>query len=392
MYEGEGERGITHFLEHALVRNVNNLRGGRLYPELDRHGIEFGASTYSEMVQFTVSGASDKIMIGADIIADIFSPITLSVGEIDAERKRIKAEIREADEKNSIAMLAAAAVHEGTSLAHSILGTNGSVDKISRARLEEYRKRCFTSKNAFLYVTGAVSDGELSEIANRISRVEIYESENPEIHDNVAPVPQKFGKRCADVTVKNADYTVVRFSFDMDMSKISAQVADIIYDMLLSGFSSPFFVKMSEERGLFYDLTGSIERYRNIGVFSFTYELKEKNLADALSMTVEILNTFKATEYSEEECMKAAYVDNAGLLYDDMREMNFTFAYDNHVMCSGYKSIEERRAAYEGVTPAEIKAAARVLFTKSNLTLSVKGNKKRINVSKIKEIIEKIGE
>ena len=46
VYESAENLGITHFLEHALVRNVNNLRSGELYRELDRLGIEFGASTY----------------------------------------------------------------------------------------------------------------------------------------------------------------------------------------------------------------------------------------------------------------------------------------------------------------------------------------------------------
>ena len=391
MYEGDAERGITHFLEHTLVRNVNNLRGGNLYSELDKAGIEFGASTYSEMVQFTTSGAIDKIMLGADIIADLFSPIALSSAEVDAERKRIKAEIREADEKNSIAMLAAQSVHAGTSLAYSILGTNSSVDKISKTRLEEYRKRCFNKENVFLYLTGSFTDEDLSAIAEKLSTVELSRSMPADIHTNVAPVPQNFGKRQGGVTVKNADYTIIRFSFDMDMARITAQQADIIYDMLLSGFSSPFFVKMSEERGLFYDLTGSIERYKNIGVFSFTYELKEKNLYDAVSMTVEILNSFKATEYPEDECMKAAYVDNAGLLFDDMREMNFTFAYDNHIMDAGYKSIGERRSAYADITPAAIRSAAQELFRRCNLTVSVKGNKKKINTDRLNSIIDKIG-
>ena len=239
MYECEGERGITHFLEHALVRNVNSLRSGELYRELDRLGIEFGASTYSEMVQFTVSGAMDKIMAGADIILDIFSPIILTAVEIDAERKRIKAEIREADEKNSITTLASQSVHAGTSLAYSILGTNSSIDKISKTRLEAYRKRCFNEKNTFLYVTGAFTDEDLSKIAGKVSNVKIDAADPADIHTNVAPVPQKFGKRAGEITVKNADYTVVRFSFDMDMSRIPSQAADIIYDMLGSRFKYP---------------------------------------------------------------------------------------------------------------------------------------------------------
>ena len=57
MYESEEENGITHFLEHIAIRNVNAVRGGKLYSELDEFGVDFNASTYSEMVQFFVSGA-----------------------------------------------------------------------------------------------------------------------------------------------------------------------------------------------------------------------------------------------------------------------------------------------------------------------------------------------
>ena len=54
MYESDGENGITHFLEHVAIRNVNKLMGGSMYRELDRLGMEFNASTYSEMVQFYI--------------------------------------------------------------------------------------------------------------------------------------------------------------------------------------------------------------------------------------------------------------------------------------------------------------------------------------------------
>ena len=72
MYESAGERGITHFLEHISIRNVNRLMDGRLYSELDRCGVEFNASTYSEMVQFYVCGASKNFSFGADIITKLF--------------------------------------------------------------------------------------------------------------------------------------------------------------------------------------------------------------------------------------------------------------------------------------------------------------------------------
>ena len=86
--------------------------------------------------------------------------------------------------------------------------------------------------------------------------------------------------------------------------------------------------------------------------------------------------------------MKTGYVDNAMMLLDDARDLNFTFAYDNHIMNLGYRDMNERILAYKNVTPKEIRAAACQIFTPKNLTLTVKGNKRKIDTEKLSRIIE----
>ena len=89
IYEKERYYGITHFFEHAAIRNVNKLYGMKLYETIDRYGIDFNASTYSEMVNFFVSGASKNFTRGIPVIASLLDPLGLSRQEIDAERRRI---------------------------------------------------------------------------------------------------------------------------------------------------------------------------------------------------------------------------------------------------------------------------------------------------------------
>ena len=393
MYERYSEQGITHFLEHVLIRNINKQKGGKLYATLDKHGVEFNAATYSEMVQFYAHGASTSFAVGAEVIASFFNPIILSATEIATERKRIKAEIREGDEKNSMASFSASQVYEGTSLAGSITGTNKSVDRITLTRLEEYRKRVFNKENVFVYVTGSFADSDLDSLCELVGKAPISDAASEcDIHTNVAPVSRYFGKRNATVAVKNADYTSVRFSFDMDMTKVDDNAADVLYDMLLSGYSSPFFIEMSEERGLFYDASGAVEKFKNIGSFYFGYEVKERDIYAAAKITVDILNDYATNLRAPLDIIKAGYVDNAPLLYDDMRELNFTMAYDNHIMGAGYKTLEDRIEAYRALTPENIRDAARTLFRPENLTVTVKGNKKRIDTEKLKEILTKLGE
>ena len=388
MYESERDNGITHFLEHAAVRNVNSRRGGGLYRTLDVYGLEFNASTYNEMVQFYISGAGKSFGVAASVISEILAPITLTAKEIDTERARIRAEIRESDERTSLASFSNKIVFADTSLSRPITGTPTTVAAITAKRLEEYRRRVFTPKNIFFYVTGAFSEDDISTLAEEIER---YSLEAAEPNKNIAPVPQSFFDRDGTVQLKNADFTMARFTFDIDMARVGMQVSDLLYDILLSGYSSDFFIELSENRGLFYDLNGSVERYLNIGTLSFSYELKGSNLCEAVRMTVEILNAMKRFPLPEERLMKVGYVDNAMMLYDDIRELNFTFSYDNHLMNLGYKTIEDRIRAYSDVSAEQIMMAAREIFRVKNLTLTVKGDKKRIDTQQLSDIIRELG-
>ena len=389
MYESERDNGITHFLEHISIRNVNKIMNGALYSELDRRGVEFNASTFSEMVQFYVSGESGKFAFGAEILTRLFSPIVLGKEEIDTERRRIKAEIREGNDKSSLLTFTNGIVHKGTSLARSITGTASGVSRITGKRLEEYRKGVFGSENIFFYVTGNFSDSDLSYLAALIEKYEL--SEGAELRNNIAPLSDGHFKRSPEIEVKNSDFTMVRFTFDLDMKKVSVPETDLIYDMLLSGYNSRFFIEMSELRGLFYDISGALERYSNAGGLYFTYEVKNKDLISAVQMTVDILNDFKKKAHPSDELMKSGYVDNAYMLYDDAREFNFTMAYDNHIMNLGYASLEERRAAYEKVTSRDVRRAACEIFKPQNLTLTIKGNKKKIDTASLEKIISALG-
>ena len=388
MFEKAADSGITHFLEHVSIRNVNKLMGGELYRTLDRYGLEFNASSFSEMVQFYMSGASRNFNHAASIFARLFSSIVLEKADIDAERKRIKAEIRESDEKNSLLTFTNGITHKGTSLEGSIVGTNPVIDKITKRRLEEYRKEVFTANNVFVYVTGNFTDDDLSKLSEEIEK---YAIEIGVERENFAPVPENFGKRPNEVYIKNADFTMVRFTFDLDMQKLGIPETDLLYDILLSGYASKFFIEMSEDRGLFYDINGALERYRNIGEIYFYYEVKEQDVYEAIKITVDILNGIKKNLLDEASLMKAPYVDNAYNLFDDNREFNFTFAYDRHIMKLPYASLDERIEAYKAVTPERIREAACEIFRPENLTLTLKGKKKKIDTERIKNIIEALG-
>ena len=383
----ESHQGITHFLEHASIRNVDTLMGGSLYSTLDRYGIEFNATTYNELVQFYMSGAAANFDVAAELFAKLLSPIVLSPNELAVERDRIKAEIREGDDATSLSTFIGNYVHEGTNLSNLITGTLGSVNKINVKLLEKYRKEVENTDNMFFYVTGNFDEANLKGLC---SEIEKYPLEKGKKNENIAPVCETFGKRELDVHIKNATFTMLRFSIDIDMTHVSLAETDLIYDMLFSGYNSLFFIEMSERRGLCYDISGYIEKYSNIGELSFSFEVRGGMLYDAVDRVISLLSEFKGRTPDPESMLKASYVTNSPLLYDNPADLNFTFAYDNHIMDAGYRSIEDRAARYNSISPERIREIANMIFRPENLTLAMKGDKKKIDTEKLKEIIKKL--
>ncbi len=383
MHESESDAGITHFLEHIAIRNINHIMGGELYRMLDRYGLDFNAATYSHLVHFHISGARSHFKSAAEIISKLFLPITLPKSEIDAERERIRAEMHEEREGTTLRAFTQKELFADTSLARSIMGTPRTVTKITRTRLEKYRERIMTTENSFLYVTGAVTNKELEYLSELVGEYKLGEGVR---NTNLAPIPSDFGKRDAKIAIKKSDYISVRLSFDVDMSRVSLPELDLLYEQLLGGYSSEMFLELSEHRGLVYDISGSIQDYKNIAIFSISYEVSFAYFYEALAGVVAILADFKKIPLSRDKFFNAAYIDNQMNLLDDDGELNFTLAQDNHISELGYSTLECRREAYSAVTPERLLSVSRLIFTRDNLTVTVKG--KKINPATIKEIVD----
>ncbi len=384
LYEDEKTQGISHMLEHILIRNVNVCMHGELYRLLDRLGLEFNASTFRDCIQFYVSGALPHIKEAAALLCRLFSPIAMHGAAFEAERRRIKAEIRESDDKNTLSNFTAACLYPDTSGRFSILGTNRTVSGISMHHLEEYRRRVMCSENMFFYLTGCVGEDDVNTLIQAADAYPLHLGAT----GTVCPAyPAAFAQRGGAVFVKRADYTMVRLNFDMDTSAVSAAAADLLCDALFTGYNARFFLELSESRGMCYDLCGGVERTTGIGCLYVTFEVKQKDLYDAVAASVALLCDAKRQPMTADAIPTALYADGADLLLDDASELNFTMAYDAHILDAPYRSLEDRKAAYAAVTPQELMQAAKAIFTFERCTLTVKGDKKAIDTQKLHRLL-----
>ena len=383
MYETAENNGITHFFEHVIFRNINKLMGMKLYKLLDRNAVEFNAVTYKEFMNLYFVFSMESLDFVLEIFRHIFEEICLTPKEIETERNIIKSEIYEEDDKSSLGYSAEQEIWKKTTLTQTVLGTPTILNKITKRKLNIFRKWLFSSGDMFVYLTGNTNLKAAQSVADILSNSDITES--AAIRLNTAPIPEGFADRRPSVTVKSGDCPRLQLCFDFFREEASSSELNILYDLLFRGDSCLFYSELTEKRGLIYSYTPILEEYCNIGNLRVGFDVKYQNIDEILSETVKIFNKVKTANIDIESC-KAIYKRNCEQLLDDADNLNWDRAYYGHI-ADPECSTEERIRLYLSTDKARVSQIAQKIFTTERLTVAVKGKKTKISTEKIRQIM-----
>lgn len=388
LYEGEEENGISHFLEHIVIRNINWLMDGGLYPYLDRRGLMFNACTYKEFIQFEITGAKKHLREAIAVFTKLFEPIALPAAEIDIERRRIKAEIREDDERSSLEFFTGGIVWEGTSLAQTITGKSTRLDRMGKKHLQQAHRELFSTNNLFFYMTGCVEEEDIEFLSRSVESFEL--NEGKKARRNLAPVPERFFRRNGQIAVKQSKDTLVRFSFDLDTNRCSQAAYMLLYDILFDCENAKVHQALSEQSGCIYSFDPGMEQYSNIGNLYFQYEVQPSRLLESVEIVLELLCGLKQGLGDELDYVKPVYIDNGELILDHASNLNWAQAYEGHILGKTSTRLDERKKAYERVTAEELTGLCREVFRLDNLVVTMKGKKSKRTEQKIRSLLEKL--
>ncbi len=168
MYESMGDNGITHLLEHTIFKNMHHKYDGSFYDLLAVNGLNFTGSTYKEFMCFIIDGPSYGFDFACEVICSVFDFISISVSEFFCEKKRIKAEIRERDERHTLQYVFLRKVWGDAFGNNTVLGTCKSIDNITLDTLNDYRCDVFSTDNCFFFLTGNVTDEQIQFLKDKI--------------------------------------------------------------------------------------------------------------------------------------------------------------------------------------------------------------------------------
>lgn len=386
MYEPDEINGITHLFEHMVFRNIKSKYETDFYELLTYNGITFEASTYKEFLCFTISGLPKGIKLAAEILSSLFDDIKLKKDDFISEKNRVKAEIRENCEKQTLSYFADKEVWGETSLANTITGTCKNIDAISQKKINDYKNSVLSFDNVFIYITGNVNSSDMAQIENAVSLMKISDIRLDRA--NFAPIPTNFMHREYCVISKYASYYRVRISFDIDNSVCPVEVRDIIYAILFENDDALIFQELSENNPLVYSYDSVFEQYNNISCLKLEYEVSKRNLSESLKVVLKVLNSLKNGEFNFKNNLQKL-LTKWEILQDDIYDLNWCLAYENQIL--GNCAIDyskDKFGRFSSLTKEQVMECAKKIFKSSNLTVALKGDKKYIQSLNLTEIIK----
>lgn len=381
MYESEKQNGITHLFEHCVFRNIKSKYSEDFYDLMTGHGLDLNACTYREFIQFEISGIPSGADFAGDILIGIFQPLQLSREDYQAELGRIKAEIRENDERNTVKALLNDHVWKGTALANAITGRRGRLSRISRKQLEEYRKSIFFPGNVLVCLTGNIPQSQVENMVKLLSTVSLHSQQVRRM--NLAPVPADFGRRCPAVHTANGKYCTMALGFDIDNAKCPVGIRDLLHVTLFTGDNALFFRRLSEDKPLLYSYDAVMEQYRNISNIQVSFEIDPDDIVNVLREIRCLLEDLRNGRFSFDLNLQKQ-LTQWQIQQDYVCDYNWVIAYDNYLL--GAEPVWDDRdllGRYAKVSREEMVRCAGEIFRKCNLTLAIRGPKRNIPTESI---------
>ena len=388
IFENKDNNGISHMLEHMVFRNIKRKYPDNFYDLLTLNGLIFSGTTYREFMRFTITGPSFGFDFACEVICSVFDEIAISNKDYQLEKKRIKAEIRESDNRYSIGNFFLRNIWADTTNEKTILGYCKNLDKISLSKLEEFRKYTFCGDNSFFYVTGNISDEEIKSLVSKIQLLDIEKGDKR--NNNVINVSERFFKREHSVKIKDGSCYCAYFGFDIDPQKCPPAVYDLIYNTLFTGENALIFKYISEDNPIAYSYECTQEQYDNVGNIHFNFEFAPTKAKESIACVISALNDLKQGNFNFDANLQFELA-NCLINLDNPDEINWTMAYYNHILdTTPYDYSAKNYGRFADVTKEQVVNCAKEIFIRDNLTLVLEGRKSKLKPDLIEEILTQL--
>jgi predicted Zn-dependent peptidase len=373
-FESRSVNGISHFVEHLMFKGTtkrpNTLSISRL---LDGVGAEYNAFTSKDHTGYYVKINSDHLHLALDVVADMLYHSKFDPKEIDRERKVIIEEINmyEDNPLMYIEDIFEQELFAGHPLGQLIAGPREVIRSVSRQTIVDFVQRHYFPTNMMVVVSGRFDESTiLSDIAKQFSAP--ISRRRPLALNPFRPKASGPRLRVMEKDTEQAQIGLGYPAFSYGDRRLPA--LSLLSTILGGNMSSRLFISIRERKGLAYAVRCSPSVYEDTGALYIQAGVAKARTEEAIKAILAELDQLALKGVSAVELKRAKEYTNGKLVLEleDSESLGAWFG-KQWLLMNKLETPAEKMLKLRSVTREDVRAVARSIFKRAQLTVAVIG-------------------
>ena len=289
IYETDGIRGISHLLEHMLMKHTLNYTNKNLSKNITKLGGLSNAGTAKDMTYYYIKTHIDNYKESIKIMNDIINNSVFTNNELEQEKKIVLEEFAQSIDRNDYILddlSILSVLPSNNEYSFPVKGVIEDIKNITINVLRKYMKKTYTHFMLFINCDIKFINPVKEEIVKYFGK----SSENIDISSEIKLKNIYNVKDIGDIIIKTSiNYkqfsTILSFiTFPVTKVKESVILNFIRFILTSSGFNSILFKEIREKRGLVYSINSSHEDTRYIGILQLHFSSTNSNTQYIISI------------------------------------------------------------------------------------------------------------
>lgn len=296
--------GLAHALEHMVFKGTQKRKTIHVLNHLEVVGGELNAFTTKELTAIYATTEKRHLSRAIDILCDVTFRSSIPDSELIKEKKVIKDEINmyiDTPEENIYDEFQEMVFGQHP-LAHNILGTPDSVDRVTQIALKEFVKTYYQYPNMVFSVVGNVSIDKVIANLNKFLPESLTPSQLPEHNKIALSYHPSFQKKESDFSNAYAIMGVPTFEEDHDN-----RFGLLLLNNLLGGpgMNSRLNLSIREKHGYTYHVESGYQAFSDGGLFHCYLSAEEKYIEKSIELITKELKKLKNNKLGKVQLSQA---------------------------------------------------------------------------------------
>ena len=363
--------GVAHFIEHLLFKGTRRRSARQISLEIDSMGGILNAFTGHEYVCYYAKVLAKFLPRVTDLLTDIFLHSTFPADEIERERKVILQEIKMRDDSPE------EAIHDrfhqsfwnGHALGNSILGTEETIDGLSRDMIVAYKMSHYRPDDIIISAAGNVCHETLVELLN----AEFSAVSSRWKPDGVSFRPK--GGRQVNLTERDLEQTLICMgNRALQQDHPDRYALHLLTTILGGGMSSRLFQEVREKKGLAYSVYAYVIAHADSGALVVYSGTEQKHCREVLDICLTEMQKLKHENVTQAELDSAREQLKGKLLMSlESSDSLMTRLAKNIIYMGRHQPVENILEGFDAVNVQDIMNLSGTLFDGECLNLQAMG-------------------